>query len=43
MSEFPTNHSAWRNSRKNPGNRPYLKVVVVAKNYLNEKKLRSLG
>ncbi|NCB47062.1 cell filamentation protein Fic [bacterium] len=26
-----------------PGNRPYLKDVVVAKNYLNEKELRSLG
>jgi len=25
------------------GNRPYLKDVVVAKNYLNEKELRSLG
>lgn len=26
-----------------PGSRPYLKDVVVAKNYLNEKELRSLG
>ena len=26
-----------------PGNRPYLKDVVVAKNYLDEKELRSLG
>ncbi len=26
-----------------PGNRPYLKDVVVAKNYLNEKELRALG
>ncbi|OFY88244.1 MAG: cell filamentation protein Fic [Bacteroidetes bacterium RIFCSPLOWO2_12_FULL_31_6] len=26
-----------------PGNRPYLKDVVVAKNYLNENELRSLG
>jgi len=26
-----------------PGNRPYLKDVVIAKNYLNEKELRSLG
>ncbi|MCF8265332.1 MAG: virulence RhuM family protein [Ignavibacteriales bacterium] len=26
-----------------PGNLPYLKDVVVAKNYLNEKELRSLG
>jgi hypothetical protein len=26
-----------------PGNRPYLKDVVVAKNYLHEKELRSLG
>ena len=26
-----------------PGNRPYLKDVVVAKNYLSEKELRSLG
>jgi len=26
-----------------PGNRPYLKDVVAAKNYLNEKELRSLG
>jgi len=26
-----------------PGNRPYLKDVVVSKNYLNEKELRSLG
>ncbi|MBP8083830.1 MAG: virulence RhuM family protein [Spirochaetes bacterium] len=26
-----------------PGNRPYLKDVLVAKNYLNEKELRSLG
>jgi len=26
-----------------PGNRPYLKDAVVAKNYLNEKELRSLG
>lgn len=26
-----------------PGNRPHLKDVVVAKNYLNEKELRSLG
>ena len=26
-----------------PGNRPYMKDVVVAKNYLNEKELRSLG
>jgi hypothetical protein len=26
-----------------PDNRPYLKDVVVAKNYLNEKELRSLG
>jgi hypothetical protein len=26
-----------------PGNRPYLKDVVVAKNYLNEKEVRSLG
>jgi len=26
-----------------PGGRPYLKDVVVAKNYLNEKELRSLG
>lgn len=26
-----------------PGNRPYLKDVVVAKNYLGEKELRSLG
>jgi len=26
-----------------PGNRPYLKVVVIAKNYLYEKELRALG
>jgi hypothetical protein len=26
-----------------PGNRPYLKDVVIAKNYLNDKELRSLG
>lgn len=26
-----------------PGNRPYLKDVVIAKNYLNEKELRALG
>ena len=26
-----------------PGSRPYLKDVVVAKNYLDEKELRSLG
>ena len=26
-----------------PGNRPYLKDVVIAKNYLDEKELRSLG
>lgn len=26
-----------------PGSRPYLKDVVIAKNYLNEKELRSLG
>lgn len=26
-----------------PGNRPYLKDVVIAKNYLNEPELRSLG
>lgn len=26
-----------------PGNRPYLKDVIVAKNYLDEKELRSLG
>lgn len=26
-----------------PGNRPYLKDIVVAKNYLDEKELRSLG
>ncbi len=26
-----------------PGNRPYLKDVVIAKNYLNENELRSLG
>lgn len=26
-----------------PGSRPYMKDVVVAKNYLNEKELRSLG
>jgi len=26
-----------------PGSRPYLKDVVVAKNYLKEKELRSLG
>lgn len=26
-----------------PGNRPYLKDVVVTKNYLNEKELRALG
>jgi hypothetical protein len=26
-----------------PGSRPYLKDAVVAKNYLNEKELRSLG
>lgn len=26
-----------------PGDRPYLKDVVIAKNYLNEKELRSLG
>lgn len=26
-----------------PGSRPYLKDVVVAKNYLTEKELRSLG
>ena len=26
-----------------PGNRPYMKDVVVAKNYLDEKELRSLG
>ncbi len=26
-----------------PGNRPYLKDVVVAKNFLNEKELRALG
>lgn len=26
-----------------PGNRPYLKDVVAAKNYMNEKELRSLG
>lgn len=26
-----------------PGNRPYLKDVTVAKNYLDEKELRSLG
>ena len=26
-----------------PGNRPYIKDVVVAKNYLDEKELRSLG
>jgi hypothetical protein len=26
-----------------PGSRPYLKDVIVAKNYLNEKELRSLG
>jgi hypothetical protein len=26
-----------------PGNQPYLKDVVIAKNYLNEKELRSLG
>lgn len=26
-----------------PGTRPYLKDVIVAKNYLNEKELRSLG
>jgi hypothetical protein len=26
-----------------PGNRPYLKDVVVVKNYLDEKELRSLG
>jgi hypothetical protein len=26
-----------------PGNRPYLKDVVVAKNYLDEKELRALG
>lgn len=26
-----------------PGNRPYLKDVVIAKNYLDEKELRALG
>jgi hypothetical protein len=26
-----------------PGSRPYLKDVIIAKNYLNEKELRSLG
>jgi len=26
-----------------PGNRPYLKDIVIAKNYLDEKELRSLG
>lgn len=26
-----------------PGSRPYLKDIVVAKNYLNENELRSLG
>jgi hypothetical protein len=26
-----------------PGNRPYLKDVIIAKNYLNDKELRSLG
>lgn len=26
-----------------PGNRPYIKDVVVVKNYLDEKELRSLG
>ncbi len=26
-----------------PGSRPYLKDVVIAKNYLDEKELRSLG
>jgi len=26
-----------------PGSRPYLKDIVIAKNYLNEKELRSLG
>lgn len=26
-----------------PGDRPYLKDVVIAKNYLNEKELRALG